>query len=224
MRIPRPLMLAALASSLVSISGEAAWSQQGYMPGPGQFQGQPNGQLAPANQQSFQPPPNQAESQQESQQETRPATEPKLIAEWFGRYDQIRRQAQMNPQEKNRANELLSKGLSIIIPGQEKETTRKLLTSLVSRYQTASEQMKLLPLYHETEQLHRGYYQYFTSAGALFSDYLKVQGNILVPDASGNPLASTLMPRKQGLENLEQQVKALDGNLRARFGIPAYKY
>ncbi|MCA9801034.1 MAG: hypothetical protein KC777_03560 [Cyanobacteria bacterium HKST-UBA02] len=216
MRIPRPLMSAALASSLVLISGDAAWSQQGYMPPPPDPS---NGRTEPVIQQSFQQP-----AQPQSQPEQRPATDPKLIEEWFGRYDQIRRQAQMNPQEKNRANELLSKGLSIIIPGQEKETTRKLLSSLVSRYQTASEQMKLLPLYHETEQLHRGYYQYFSTAGALFADYLKVQGNILVPDASGNPLASTLMPRKQGLENLEQQVKALDGNLRARFGIPAYKY
>lgn len=218
-KIPRLSMLAAPAAILILISGEAARSQQ--PPDPNSVR------TAPAVPLNFQQPAgasSQPQSQPQLQPQQRPATDPGLIAEWFGKYDQIRRQAQMNPQEKARANELLSKGLSIIIPGQEKETTRKLLSSLVSRYQTASEQMKLLPLYHETEQLHRGYYQYFSTAGALFADYLKVQGNILVPDASGNPLASTLMPRKQGLESLEQQVKALDGNLRARFGIPAYRY
>lgn len=219
MKIPRLSTLAAPVAILILIAGEAAWSQQPPST--------TNEGTAPAVPQNFQQPAgaqSQPQSQPQVQPEQRPATDPGLIAEWFGKYDQIRRQAQMNPQEKTRANELLSKGLSIIIPGQEKETTRKLLGSLVSRYQTASEQMKLLPLYHETEQLHRGYYQYFSTAGALFADYLKVQGNILVPDASGNPLASSLMPRKQGLESLEQQVKALDGNLRARFGIAAYRY
>ncbi|HEY9784081.1 MAG TPA: hypothetical protein V6D17_01680 [Candidatus Obscuribacterales bacterium] len=148
-----------------------------------------------------------------------------LIQQWFQKYDQVRRQAQMNPAERQKADNLLSKGLSIIVPGEEKVVTQNLLNKLVLRYQTAAEQMKLLPLYGETERLHRGYYQYFCDAGKLFSDYLKVQNNLFaVDEATGKPLASTLMQRKQSLEMLDQGNKALDEQLRNQFGIPPYQY
>ncbi|MBZ0189323.1 MAG: hypothetical protein K8F91_23970 [Candidatus Obscuribacterales bacterium] len=152
------------------------------------------------------------------------ATDIKQLAEWFQCYDQIRRQAQLSPADKAKANALLSKGISLIVPGAEKEVTRKLLAGLVTRYNRAAEQMKLLPLYPETEQLHRGYYQYFNTAGMLFTDYLKVQNNILVPDATGAPLAGSLMPRKQNLEQLENNIKALDTSLRNKMNIAPYKY
>lgn len=152
------------------------------------------------------------------------ATDKKLLIEWFKKYDQIRRKAQLNPRARAEADALLSKGLAIIVPGDDKKATQKLLRDLVTRYNVAAESLKLLPLYPETEKLHRGYYQYFSQARALFADYIAVQNNILVPDANGNPLAKSLMPRKLQLENLDRSNKAMDDFLRKRFGIKAYSY
>ncbi len=146
------------------------------------------------------------------------------VSQWFSRYDQIRRSAQMNPQERVRADNLMSKGLSIVVPGPEKAVTGQLLVKLVNRNKAAADQMKLLPLYKETEQLHRGYYQYFTSAQSLFSDYLQVQNDLFARDSQGRPIAGQLMGRKQALATLDENNKALDAQLRQQYAIPAYRY
>ncbi len=152
------------------------------------------------------------------------ATDEKVLKDWFAKYDAIRRKAQLNPRARAEADALLSKGLAIIVPGDDKKATQKLLQDLVTRYNTAAEGLKQLPLYPETESLHRGYYQYFAQARALFADYMAVQNNILVPDAHGNPLAKSLMPRKLQLENLDRSNKAKDEFLRKKLGIKAYSY
>lgn len=194
------------------------YQQNPYQPSPNPYQpanyGQPNGYAQGAPQQ----PP------QQQQVASRPASNPQAIRDWFQRYDQVRRQSQMNPVERQKADALMAKGISMFIPGDEKVATQKLLNNLVGRYATASEQMKGLPLYPETERLHRGYYQYFNNAHELFGDYLKVQDNILAKDGAGNALAGTLMTRKQNLETLDTNNKALDAQIRAQFGIAPYKY
>ncbi|MBC8000446.1 MAG: hypothetical protein IAF58_21020 [Leptolyngbya sp.] len=148
------------------------------------------------------------------------------VPQWFGRYDQIRRQAQMTPAEKMKSDTLMAKGMGAMLgSGPDKGTMQVLLTKMVSKYSTASEQMKQLPLYPETEKLHRGYYQYFSDAKRLFSDYLRVQTSIFaVDDETGKPVVSLLMARKQNLENLDIQNKALDDQLRKQFGIAPYQY
>ncbi len=152
------------------------------------------------------------------------ATNPAQIKQWFSRYDVVRKQAQMSPSEKEQADNLLSQGLSVFVPGPNKTQAQKLLTGLVSKYQVAGNQMKALALYPETSQLHRGYYQYFTDARALFSDYLRVQDNLMVKDErTGKSIMPQLMARKASLEALEQQVKQLDGELRAQFGVAPYR-
>lgn len=149
-------------------------------------------------------------------------TDVKLIATWFNKYDNIRRKSQMDAKSRAKANALLSKGLAIIVPGDDRNATQKLLNELITRYSVAIEALKLLPLYPETEKLHRGYYEYFNQARGLFSDYLAVQNNLLVTDAQGNPVAKSLMPRKQSLEMLDQNNKSYDAYLRQKFGIKAY--
>ena len=173
-----------------------------------------NAQWVGDAQQSAQPVANQA-----------PAGTPPHVKQWFASYDQIRHKAQMTPQERQKADNLLSKGLSILVPGDEKVSTMNLLQSLVTKYTTAVDQMKKLPLYPETDKLHRGYYQYFTDAKNLFSDYLKVQNNLFITDAAtGKPLAGTLLTRKQNLEALELSDKQLDGELRQTYGIAPYPW
>ena len=150
------------------------------------------------------------------------------IQEWFQKYDQVRRQSQMSPSEKQRADGLMSKGmtgLGAMLAGDEKAATQNLLNKLVNKYQNAAEQMKQLPLYPETERLHRGYYQYFSDARRLFSEYLKVQSNLFAMDQeTGKPVAGLLMSRKQNLETLDMNNKAMDEQLRQQFNIPPYRY
>ena len=147
------------------------------------------------------------------------------VVEWFGQYDQIRRQAQMTPTERQQADYLLSRGMAILVPGEEKVAARSLLMKLVDRYQKAKQTIRQLPLIPETQQLHRGYYQYFNNAHLLFADYLKVQDNLFITDAStGQPIAGQLIARKQALEQLNQQVQGFDQKLRNQFGIQPYRY
>ncbi len=147
------------------------------------------------------------------------------IRSWFMQYDQIRRTAQMSPAERQQADQVLSRGLALFMPGQDKTLGQSLLTDLVRRYQIACQQLSTLQLIPATEQLHRGYYQYFCDARRLFSDYLKLQEDLLAVDpATGQPLASGLIERKQNLELLDQNNKALDQQLRTQYGIPPYRY
>jgi hypothetical protein len=152
-------------------------------------------------------------------------TSPDNLRNWFQAYDDIRRRAQMSPSEKQKADGMMSQGLSVVIPGAQKAETQQLLSSLVNRYQVAAGKLKNLPFYPETGDLHKGYFQYFTQAGGLFSDYLKVQGNLFAVDGqTGKPLASELMTRKEALESLDQRNKYIDTQVRNQLGIAPYQY
>ena len=152
------------------------------------------------------------------------ATPIKTIKQWFNSYDQVRRQAQMNPQERAKADQLLSTTFGSV-PPQERQASKALLKTLIARYDVAIAQLKGMRLYPETGKLHRGYYQYFTTARALFADCLAMQGNILAVDqATGKPVATDLIKRKQELTVLDESNKQLDAQLRQQFGIPPYRY
>ena len=130
----------------------------------------------------------------------------------------------MTPQERAKADDLLSHGLQLFVPGEEKIVAHNLLTGLVSKYDTACNQLKALPFYPETSALHRQYFEYFKEAKDLFSDYLRVQNNLMVKDQQGKSVMAGLIERKANLENTEQQAKAMDNDTRNRFGIPPYRY
>ncbi len=115
-------------------------------------------------------------------------------------------------------------GFSCLVPGEQKNQAQMLLTRLVNSYVNAQQQMQQLPVISETQALHQGYYQYFATAGQLFSDYLKVQDDIFAQDGAGTPIATKLMDRKQGLESLNQSIQNLDGQLRTKHGVGAYHY
>jgi len=223
-----PLALA-VALGISGIVQSAALAQQGqYPPQYQQGPGQPvPGMAQPVGYPQGYPPQGQGQFQQQlgGNQGGQPSAErAQALASWFQNYDEVRRKAQMTPAERTKADGLMSKAISMFIPGEEKVQAQKLLTSLVGKYNQAVEDMKRLPLYPETEKLHRGYYQYFSTARQLFSDYLTVQQNPLSTDSAGNPIAGTLFARKQSLEGLDQTNKTLDGQLRAQYGIPAYRY
>jgi hypothetical protein len=147
------------------------------------------------------------------------------IKDWFNKYDAIRRQAQMNPQQRAKADAMLSKGLAIVMPGPEKQESAGLFQLLEQKNANADAQLKNLRLYPETEQLHRGYHQYFNETASLFADYLRVQNNLMTTDPkTGKPLMGSLISRKKMLEDLDINNKNLDADLRNRFRIAPYQY
>ena len=147
------------------------------------------------------------------------------VNQWFSQYDQIRRQAQMSPRERQQADYFLSKITAVFVPGQEKLAAKELLTRMVVSYRQAASAMKQLPMFPETAELHRGYYRYFVTAGNLFIDYVKVQDNLLAVDPqTGQPLAAQLLQRKLALEQLTQNIQSLDQPVRYQYGIPDYRY
>lgn len=146
------------------------------------------------------------------------------VGQWFAAYDSVRRQAQMAPAEKQRADAIMSKGMAMMMPGEDKVAAKTMLTGMVGRYQKASAQLKQIPQLQQTANLHMLYYQYFTTAGNLFADYIRVQDNLFQTDASGQPLAASLLQRKQALEALEAQCKQVDATTRAQFNIAPYRY
>jgi hypothetical protein len=152
------------------------------------------------------------------------ATPQKEIQSWFKSYDAVRRQAQMSPQDRAKCDKVMSQGLAMFMPGEEKTEIQAFLRTLVEKNSTAAQQLKQLKLFPETKALHIGYYQYFTTASALFNDYIRVQDHPLSKDQNGGSLAAGLVGRKANLEALDQNNKALDAQLRQQFGIPPYKF
>ncbi len=147
------------------------------------------------------------------------------VPQWFGLYNQVRRRAQLSHQDRQRADQIMSKGLNMFMPGDDKAAAKALLTGMVARYQYAAQEMRQLPVLPQTERLHAGYLQYFVTAGGLFGDYLRVQDNLFLTDpATGQPVAAGLMQRKQNLEQLERACKEFDAQLRQQFSVPAYPF
>ena len=153
-----------------------------------------------------------------------PSNNIESIRKWFQRYDNIRHEAQMTPTERQKADAMMAQGLSIIIPGEQKVESQQFLSSMVNRYHKASAELKGLTYLQATANLHMGFYNYFNDAARLFSDYMKVQNNLLAVDDQGQSIAGTLMGRKESLANLEQNNKALDAQMRQTFGIAPYPY
>jgi hypothetical protein len=152
------------------------------------------------------------------------ATSSAVLKDWFSKYDEIRREAQMNPVDKQKADSMLSKGLAMFMPGPEKMEIQTLLQKLQLKNSIAADKLKKLNLYPETKALHFGYYQYFNDAQTLFGDYLKVQDNLMAKDAQGNSVMGQLMGRKAALEQLDIKNKALDEQLRQQLVIAPYRY
>lgn len=151
------------------------------------------------------------------------------VSEWFQKYDNIRHQAQMSPDEKERSQSLLTQGMAASLfksaqGEQDKAAASALLRKMVDRYRKASAQMSELPELKETRQLDLGYTQYFKNAGDVFSDYLKIQGNLFATDSAGNSIVGQLQQRKADLETLDLANKEIDAKLRAKFHIAPYPW
>lgn len=149
------------------------------------------------------------------------AANPK-VGEWFTKYSDIRHRAQMTPQEKEKSGQLMAMG--VLGSDADKAASQALLKKMVERYTRALSEMDALTPLPETKKLHLGYKQYFGDARSIFSDYLKVQDNLFATDSNGNAIMGQMPQRKSALEALDVANKELDGQLRKKYGIPAYPY
>lgn len=201
--------------NMMPVQQQQMMMNQGNVPQYGNQYGYPQNTGYMPQQQQQQPPPAQAKvSPQQAAK----------VYQWFLKYDEIRRRAQMNPIEKQQADGLLARGLGLFMPGQDKLAAKQLLSGLVGRYQTATQSLQSLTVIPETRQLQEAYYQYFDNAMRLFADYLKVQDNVFAVDNTGQSIAKQLIQRKLMLENLEHGCKDFDAQTRRVFGVPAYQY
>jgi hypothetical protein len=130
-------------------------------------------------------------------------------AEWFTRYDEIRRRAEMTIVEK-----LQSFGLAF---KKADKRNAALASRMIRKYTTALSAMKELESTPETKELQDGYIEYFTAARQLMTDCLDVQEQ--VPSTN-----QSLMSTKRELEELDKKNKKLDAELRRKYVISKHKH
>src|SRR4030095_7958225 len=145
------------------------------------------------------------------------ATNGDRVRAWFERYDAIRRSAQMTPEERKIADGLLSKKITLLLPGFGRFAAQRLLKKMIDRYAAAANAMKELPTMPETRELHEGYTRYFSTSRALFHATLHTLNN---------PLHSKkeLQARKAEVAALDESLKTTDKQLRDTYNIPPYCY
>jgi hypothetical protein len=132
-----------------------------------------------------------------------------LVAKWFSRYDQIRRNAEMTMGDKLQSLFLLAKN-----PEQKNAA---LASRMIEKYTTSLFEMKELESIPETSELQDGYIQYFSAARQLFSDYLDAQKEVPFTNQS-------LFPSRKKLEELDKTNKRLDDVLRKKYIIAKHRH
>lgn len=107
---------------------------------------------------------------------------------------------------------------SILLAATKPEKKNAALASrMIEKYATAVSEMNKLPSVAETRELQAGYITYFSTARQLFSDYREAQKVVPFKTQSFTPI------RKQ-LEELDQQNKKLDAELRKQYRIGKHKH
>jgi len=131
------------------------------------------------------------------------------VAEWFRKYDQVRRDAEMTMGDKFQ---------SLLLAATKPEKKNAALASrMIAKYSTALSKMKELQSIPETKELQDGYIKYFGTAHQLFADYLAEQKKVPFTNQS-------LVPTKKKLEELDKTNKRLDDELRKKYGIFKHKH
>jgi hypothetical protein len=139
------------------------------------------------------------------------------VINWFKKYDQIRRDAELNMLEKFQTMSFLDKNLdqAAVLRKRDKE----LVERMSARYATADEAMRNLPSVAATKELQDGYTDYFGQVHKIFTQYLKN------PGAGESPYSpSTMRERRSALEELDFNNKKLDSELRQKFGIARHRH
>jgi|GEM_PF-1468506 hypothetical protein len=131
------------------------------------------------------------------------------VEEWFNRYDQIRRDAEMTMGDKLQ---------SLLLAAKKPEKKNAALASrMIAKYTTSLSELEKLESIPETRELQQGYIEYFRTARQLFSDYLDAQKAVPFTNQS-------LRPTKKRLEELDKKIKKIDANLRKQYRVTKHRH
>jgi len=139
------------------------------------------------------------------------------VINWFKKYDQIRRDAELNFLEKIQTMFFLDKNLdhTAVLRKRDKELVERMST----KYARASEEMKNLPEVSATRELQDGYIDYFAQVHEIFTAYLKD------PTVGETPCSpSSIQETRSALEELDFNNKKLDAELRQKYGIARHRH
>lgn len=131
------------------------------------------------------------------------------VKDWFAKYDQIRRDAEMTTGEKMQAMRLNA--------DKPQKKNAVLASKMLAKYTTAVAAMKLLSPISETRELQERYTEYFSRARQLFSDFVDAQTKIPYPSES-------LAAGRKDLEVFDKSNKLLDKELRLKYSISKHKH
>lgn len=150
---------------------------------------------------------NPCSTSNEPEKETQ-LSQKKRVLEWFKKYDEIRRDAEMSLTDKFQA--------MLMATGNPSKRNVALATKMAAKYKTAHAEIKNLEPIPESRELQDGYTEYFSEAYQLLDKHLK--------DQDVNPLNNKSFLRvKQHLEKLDNKNKKIDEDLRKEFHIPKHR-
>ena len=136
------------------------------------------------------------------------------VDDWFAKYDQIRRNAELSLGERFQCRGMLERGLQHA-KANDRNTT--LAHKMESKYKAAASAMQDLPILPETTDLQNGYIEFFKQGHQLFLDCI---GSEQTAPATGQVLDA----QRKKLEVLDRKNKKLDEELRRKFGIARHKH
>jgi hypothetical protein len=131
------------------------------------------------------------------------------VKDWFDKYDQIRRDAEMTTGEKWQAMRLNS--------DKPQKKNAGLASKMLAKYTAAHSAMKQLSPIPETRELQERYTEYFSKASQLFSDFVDAQTKVPYPSES-------LSSGRKELEVFDKSNKILDKDLRTKYSISKHKH
>ena len=145
------------------------------------------------------------------------ADQKEAVVEWFKKYDQIRRDAELTLAEKFQTMSFLDKNLDGKTALRKRD--QELVARMNAKYAKADEAMKNLQPVSEVKELQEGYSNYFRQVHHVFTRYVK--------DSTGcdaNTPHSTVQEQRSALEELDSKNKKLDAQLRSKYGIAKHKH
>lgn len=131
------------------------------------------------------------------------------VSEWFKKYDQIRRDAEMSMGDRFQ--------VMLMATGMPEKRSITIAARMIDKYKIALVAMKSLKYIEETKELQDGYIKYFDSALHVLRHYVEERKD---PHFKAQPFFEV----EKELQDLDKSNKTLDEHLRKEHSIPKHKH
>lgn len=212
-----------LVQCALLLAGNAAWAQS--------WGGTYGDSKSYANESGYDTNPNQIplppeEQEQQKQNEIMKGDEnskvplQKVEAEgdvdkWFEKYDDMRCDLEMTPQERQRVAYLFKRN-----PNNMTDDDQRFLQNLQKRYEECIDRLRRMTSMPETMRLHRGHLDYVTEWLTMFTFYLQVRNDPNSVDPhTGAPITEAFSHHLAIINSMEMTNRALDQQAREYFKI-----